>query len=387
MSTAATIDAMRTAAYALRGGQTREALRAVQAAQDALDAAKAHLLGKLEESKDYELDGASSVTNWARRELRLEPAQTRTAVRCAKTMRDLPEVEEAAATGSVRMEHLNLFAYGVKHIGHDIIKESTDWLLRVAKTCEPSKLRAVMKELRQAVYPDSLDEAWIRGMDREDLKISPVPDGWHVSGFLNQATGAKLKAVLDALTKPSSIDDVRTSAQRRVDALDDLVTSVLDNGLPSDKGIRPHILVNVDVETLHNALTSQSNTGGKPAELVGFGPIGSQLLNYLGCAGDITPILTSGKDLPQAKILNVGRDHRLATPRQRKAITARQHGRCAAPGCTNTHLEIHHTTWWSNGGKTNLDEMAGYCSRCHHLIHRGLLDVAPSHAHDTLLAA
>ncbi|MFT4187993.1 MAG: DUF222 domain-containing protein [Aeromicrobium sp.] len=387
MSTATTIDAMRTAAHALRGGETREALRAVQAAQDALDVAKAHLLGKLEETRDYELDGASSVTNWARRELRLEPAQTRTAVRCAKTMRDLPEVAEAAVAGSVRMEHLNLFAYGLKHIGHEVIRESTNWLLRVAKTCEPSKLRAVMKELRHAVYPDSLDEAWIRGMDREDLKISPVPDGWHINGFLNQATGAKLKTVLDSLSKPSSIEDVRTPPQRRVQALDELLTNVLNNGLPSDKGIRPHLLVNVDVETLHNALTNQPDNSGKPAELVGFGPIGNQLLNYLGCTGDITPILTSGKDLPQAKILNVGRDHRLATPRQRKAIVARQHGRCAAPGCTNTHLEIHHTTWWSHGGRTDLDELAGYCSRCHHLIHRGLLDAAPAHQQDTLLAA
>ena len=54
-------------------------------------------------------------------------------------------------------------------------------------------------------------------------------------------------------------------------------------------------------------------------------------------------------------------------------IIARQHGICAAPGCTHTHLEIHHTTWWSNGGKTDLDGLIGICQTCHTLVHRGLL--------------
>jgi len=74
-------------------------------------------------------------------------------------------------------------------------------------------------------------------------------------------------------------------------------------------------------------------------------------------------------------VLNVDRTHRLATPRQRKAVIARQGGQCAGPGCTNTHLEVHHSTWWSEGGKTDLDDLAGYCKTCHLLIHRGLLVV------------
>ena len=93
----------------------------------------------------------------------------------------------------------------------------------------------------------------------------------------------------------------------------------------------------------------------------------------LACTGDITPILTSTDDIEQAQVLNVGDTIRLATPAQRKAVIARQHGQCAAPGCTHTHLEIHHTTWWSRGGKTDLDGLIGICQNCHSLVHRGLL--------------
>jgi hypothetical protein len=61
MNPAPTIDAMRQAARTLTVGDVRDKLHAVQAAQDALDAAKASLLAELEASKDFELDGASTL--------------------------------------------------------------------------------------------------------------------------------------------------------------------------------------------------------------------------------------------------------------------------------------------------------------------------------------
>ena len=213
-------------------------------------------------------------------------------------------------------------------------------------------------------------------MAKEDIQLSAVPEGWHLTGFLKTETGAKLKTVLDSLSIPTVANDDRTSAERRVAGLDQLLSSVLESGLPTSKGIRPQLSVIVGVETLHEAMTAQPGNAqpvGEPAELAGFGPIGPQLLSYLACTGDITPILASGDDIEQAQVLNVGDTIRLATPAQRKAVHARQGGVCAAPGCTHTHLDIHHTTWWSQGGRTDLDELIGICSNCHSLVHRGLL--------------
>lgn len=146
--------------------------------------------------------------------------------------------------------------------------------------------------------------------------------------------------------------------------------------------MRPHLGVRADAETVHAAANHQRGTTSEPmapADLATFGPIGPALLAMIGCAADVTPILTHHMpDFSIDRILNVGRTHRLATARQRTAVLDRQDGRCAAPGCRNTHLQVHHVVWWSNGGPTDLDNLIGLCSRCHHLVHRDLLTIRSS---------
>ena len=364
MDSGATIERLRDAARALRGFDDRAALKAIQAAQDALDAAKADRLAALGESKEFELDGASTIATWARNELRLDAGRTKALVHAAATAKQLPEVGLAAAEGRIRLDHVAVFSYGLKHIGATIVRESEGWLLDIATTHEPAALRQVMRDLREAVYPDELDEAWAKGMDKQDIQVNPVPDGWHLNGFLGTSTGAKFKQVLDTLGAPRDADDRRPGSERRIDAFDRMLTHVLEAGLPSDKGIRPQLSVIIDAD-------------GPSARLAGFGSIGPKLLDYLSCLSDITPIVTTGGELEQARILNVGRTQRHANRRQRRAIVAKQGGECAAPGCHNTHLEIHHVTWWSRGGRTDLDDMIGLCVRCHHLVHRELLNIVP----------
>ena len=75
MDSGPTLDAMRTAARVLQCGDVREKLHAVQAAQDAVDGAKSELLVELDASKDYELDGASTLNAWLRTQLRMNTRQ------------------------------------------------------------------------------------------------------------------------------------------------------------------------------------------------------------------------------------------------------------------------------------------------------------------------
>ncbi len=363
MAPEVTTEVLRQTAQALRSGDVRDSLRAVQRAQDVLDGVKSELMVQLEAQNLFELDGASTPRAWVRSQLRLDGAQAARLARAGDTLRRLPAVAEAADAGDIRLEHVNVFAYGLKHIGQDLVTESMDWLIGVARTSEPSELFAVMKKLRDAVYPDELDEAWAKGADRQHFDVGPVPLGYHVSGFLPTQIGAKLRAVLDSLSAPSGENDTRSTDERHVDAVDELASSFLESGLPSDQGIRPHLSVNVSADTL-------DGQPGEPATLVGFGPIGPQLLSLLACGADITPVLTRQGFLDQPIVLNVGRTKRLATAKQRRAVLTRQHGQCAAPGCTSTHLDIHHVIWWSRGGPTDLDNLIGLCSRCHHLVHR-----------------
>jgi hypothetical protein len=76
---------------------------------------------------------------------------------------------------------------------------------------------------------------------------------------------------------------------------------------------------------------------------------------------------------PYLHVLDVGRSERLATPRQRLAVLTAQQHRCAAPGCVNTHLEVHHIVSWLDHGPTTMANLVGLCASCHTLLHRGLL--------------
>jgi hypothetical protein len=112
----------------------------------------------------------------------------------------------------------------------------------------------------------------------------------------------------------------------------------------------------------------------KPAVLEGFGPIGPQLLAHLLCGAELTPFLIRTIQR-NTEVLDVGRTERYATPRQAKAISLRQNGRCAAPGCRHPIAHHHHTRWWSEGGRTDLHDLVGLCRKCHTLVHAGKLDL------------
>ena len=212
-------------------------------------------------------------------------------------------------------------------------------------------------------------------MDKRDIRLARTPEGWHVTGFLTIETGAKLKALLDNLAVPRDADDDRSAAHRRMDALDEMVTKQLERGLPSDNGVRPHINVTVEAETLKAMAEHEAPDGLEPAVLERFGCIGPQLLAHLLCGAEITPFLVKTVE-NNTEVLDVGRTERLATARQTKAIALRQQGRCAARGCSHPIAHNHHLIWWSEGGRTDLDNLIGLCRTCHSLVHQGRLDLA-----------
>ena len=388
MDSGAVVDAMRTAAHTLRSGDVRGKLHAVQAAQDALDAVKAMLLVELEASKDFELDGASTLNTWVRNQLRMNAGPANALVRGVIVLRDLPLVAEAAFSGQISAAHVRAFVYGLKHVGLEPMHQHENVLLAVALEHEPAELFETIKHLQSTIHPEDLDDAYERGMDKEDITVDALPDGFHVTGFLNTITGAKLKKVLDSVSAPRDKDDDRTGSERRVQGLDDLLSSILGNGLPSDKGVKPHLSVFVDAETLEAAAEHVKNTteephlvpkpmpATEPAKLAGHGAIGPHLLMYFLCVSDLTAILMKdGNGARQAQILNAGTAKYQPNILQRRSVIARQRGVCATPGCNHTHLEIHHTILWSHGGPTDLDLLIGLCVRCHHLLHRGRLHI------------
>jgi hypothetical protein len=55
--------------------------------------------------------------------------------------------------------------------------------------------------------------------------------------------------------------------------------------------------------------------------------------------------------------------------RRRRAVLARQGGRCAVPGCSARAVDVHHAEGYARLGHERLDELLGVCERHHRQLH------------------
>lgn len=365
---------MRDAAQVLRSvtSSTADELRALVVARDAIEAAMSERLEEFDQTQAYAAENASSTATWARRELRQDAARTRQLLRGAQTMRELPQVGAAARAGRISSDHVARFTFALGHVDNDAVRRLEKHFVTVAQQHPPTRVKALVDKLRATVHPEALDEAWIKGQEKAHLSLHALPDGWHLTGFLPTDIGTKLKTVLTSLSVPREGGDRRTASQRRIDGLDQLLTRVLAEGLPTDGTVRPQIHVLVDAGTLKNALAPDTDSAFaplEPATLVGFGHIGPNLLAHLTCGADLIPVLVD-TIAAHTKILDVGRRHRDATPKQRHAIWTQQQGRCATSHCTHAIDHVHHRQRWSDGGPTDLHNLIGLCTACHRHQHR-----------------
>jgi len=376
----ATLAVMRQTARTLQSptASLGDEVRALDRAEKALAMAKAEKLAEMEATRAHESEGAASITVWARREVQQDAGVTRAQVRSVTMTRTMHQVRQAATEGRIGMRHLQSFAYAVTHCGAGQVFTREAEMVEAACASTPKDFHERVRLLRFRLFPDDLDKAYLDGMAKRDIKLSKTLGGWHLTGFLDIEVGAMLDTVLRNLSVPRDAGDDRSPADRRMDGLELFLRKTLEHGLPSDNGIRPHLSVVVTAETLKAIAKGPENrpTIGElePAILQGFGPIGPVLLSVLLDDGQITPILV--KDIePNPEILDVGRTHRRATPKQARAISFRQDGTCASPGCHHPIGHNHHKHWWSNNGRTALEHMDGRCSKCHTLIHARRLNI------------
>ncbi|MFN8074528.1 MAG: DUF222 domain-containing protein [Kineosporiaceae bacterium] len=115
-----------------------------------------------------------------------------------------------------------------------------------------------------------------------------------------------------------------------------------------------------------------SQPGPWLAHADGVGPISDPVLAHTTCDAVLTRLTLTPSGAP----LDVGRSLRLATPTQRRALTARDKG-CVIPGCgvPANGCDAHHVVHWGDGGATDLDNLALLCPRHHAAHHQGVWDI------------
>jgi hypothetical protein len=129
-------------------------------------------------------------------------------------------------------------------------------------------------------------------------------------------------------------------------------------GRTSDRHGHAKVIVRADLAALDRGHTEP----GEVCEIAGHGPIPvADVWDMIDGGAFIAGILTRGTDIVALRHLG-----RRPTALQRTVLEWETAGTCAVEGCTNTvRIEIDHVDPWAHTHTTDIDQLAGICSRCH----------------------
>ncbi|MBN9142069.1 MAG: DUF222 domain-containing protein [Micrococcales bacterium] len=236
--------------------------------------------------------------------------------------------------------------------------------------------------VRAARARDELDLAGIAGRenalrDKRYLRVTKQLDGMtRINGLLDPESAAIVVPVLDAATSPRRggprfvnpdaqqraedlIRDQRSTEQLTLDVLVELIrvgARADDGTLLGDR--KPTVRILVTQADLDRRAGAAFFDGHPDA-------VSIQTAERFICATGAVPILFDG----DGRILNLGREQRLFSEKQRVAMGARDGG-CLMCGAPTSWCEAHHIDHWDeHHGRTDVNDGVLLCRFCHLNIH------------------
>jgi Domain of unknown function (DUF222)/HNH endonuclease len=342
-----------------------------------------------------------STAAWLRNRLHLGAGTAASLVRTARALfrGPLSGTAQALADGELSPGHAQVLAAGTQDLPNHVAVEAEPVLLVAARRLDPPRLRRAIAHLRLVADPDGADTQAEHRHQQRGLWLSPTWEGMvAINGLLDPEAGQTLLAALEPLARPSDAHETRSGGQRRADALAELARRRLESGrLPQAGGVRPQLLVTVDLDSL----LGHPGDPGLGGEVGGVGPLAPEACRRLACDGAVTRVLVTrhrtnpshhpgdeaslaGQLRAAARLLpptlgggptqplEVGRTSRIVTPAQRAALVVRDGG-CAVAGCDRppAWCEAHHLRHWLHGGPTDLANLALVCRAHHRAVHEG----------------
>jgi hypothetical protein len=197
----------------------------------------------------------------------------------------------------------------------------------------------------------------------------PIEDGTGIAEYrlsLDPEGKATLEAALGPLSAPRSTEgerDLRTSDQRRGEALVMLVRRAVSAGDGVGSSAKAQLIVTMDWESLASGVRGAGRTlGGSDTGTV----LAPETVRRLGCDASLVPVVLGS----EGEILDQGRAVRFFTPAQTRRLWLRDGG-CTYPGCDlPPHwADAHHLVHWADFGPSDLGNAALLCERHHTVVH------------------
>ncbi|WP_394359271.1 DUF222 domain-containing protein [Amycolatopsis sp. SB7-3] len=283
-----------------------------------------------------------------------------------------PATAAVAAQGLVGDERIDQILEILKRLPADTSaedRESAEKILaELAPNAGPRQLAGAEAKLQGWLNPDGNEPKDPEPKEpRREITLERRKDGfWKLTGLLDDETGARTAAALEAYARPRPVDefgqaDLRMKCERMGDAwaeLLDLAIACPDQ--PGTSGYRTLVHVTVGLEELKSGLGT--------ACLDFVGTMTAREARLASCDCLMVPVVMGASGEP----LDMGRLRRFVTPGQRRALNIRDGG-CAFPGCHRKpkNCHAHHIHHWADGGPTDLRNLVLLCGFHHRLIHHG----------------
>ncbi len=278
---------------------------------------------------------------------------------------------EAATEAGLSLESVDAIRRGLGALDDDSAVSS---VVKESEGRTPEQIFKIARRLR-----DTLDAEGIANREKQQRDLRSVRTWWDAAGMhcgswrLPPEEGMILASAFDAVMSPRRggprfvsaptppLDEELTTEQVTADALVDMIRLAVD----ADPGVifgrrRPTVRVIVTDEALH-ARSGHGRIEGHN-DPISFATVERHLCD--------TGAISIGFD-DDGQCVNVGRNQRLFTEKQRIGMAVRDGG-CMADGCDRppSWCEAHHINQWvRDDGKTDIADGVLLCRRHHLLLH------------------
>ncbi|MBV9870849.1 MAG: DUF222 domain-containing protein, partial [Frankiaceae bacterium] len=309
-----------------------------------LDAVISTQLQVIDIEQTTEIESGRKTRGWlVEEQCRSKPEASRR-MTVARAMPEHPVIADAFGCGEISLEHAQVILRLLRSTPPELRDVVEKALVDAAAYVDPSALAAFCREVKQNLgWCEDKDAADQRRYDSRWLTVSDTIEGMtSISGMLDPAGAAALKAALHAMMSKGGEEDTRTSRQRRADALVSLANRALKSGeLPQVNGEPAHLTVTLAWNDLKASLDAQAahlagNYLDPTGPLTGSGPLtgggsgagggGGAMLNgteisigtarMLACDAGIIPALLGS----HGEILDLGRKTRTWSTAQHRAL-------------------------------------------------------------------
>ena len=352
----------------LTRGQLNDRFAEIRRLKGAVAAYEARLVRAIDGLGDRGLDGQGTL----RAQGKISDKTAARTAATAKMLSDLPKVAAALEEGRITAEHADAVAQAAEKVspqeaenellgGGEIApadvfaKHTREWSAK--KTTDDGtaahEQQRRNREGRHWVDKKNGMVMFLFGLDRES--------GDAAAKALNEREQQLWR---DDGGREGSPADMRTSAQRMVDAFVELIAAA-GSGVSGTPRHPKH-----QVNAIFDISEMTDEQGLALASLVVDGqPLPAAVLDRIACGAGITPMIFDGPGRP----IWVGREHRSATVAQWRALIARDRG-CVGCGADASRCEAHHILPWWDRGDTDINNLVLVCNRCHHDLHdRGMV--------------